>query len=262
MSRDFNLKVNRTRARYNPVQNPTPFVTVGGRLVSAATLPSVSAPVAADGLPERGVLRSGSRFAARNTSYFSTLRELYAVHKRLLDNEPAVSTRIARVGESRNGSLLLTTIRFRFDYPAIAYRLRLELLELFRQHSQNNREGFEVIVTFNAVLTNHDQTSFSVFYGQDFRAGNNSGAAPELKYGDTVVVKTISDISKIPTSFDADSLIASHRRAFETSNVKIFKFLNIVFLVVRFLDGSGAAAETSRGGQIRRPQPSHHRSTS
>jgi hypothetical protein len=257
MSRDFNLKVNRTRARYNPVQNPTPFVNVGGRLVSAANLPSVSAPVAADGLPERGVLRSGSRFAARNTSYFSTLRELYAVHKRLLAHEPAVSTRIARVGESKIGSLLLTTIRFRFDYPSVAYRLRLELLELFRQHTQNNREGFEVVVTFNAVLTNQNQTSFSVFYGQDFRAGNNSGAAPELKHGDTVVVKTISDISKIPTSFDADSLIASHRRAFENSNVKIFKFLNIVFLVVRFLDGSGAVAETSRGGQIRR-QPTHH----
>jgi hypothetical protein len=252
MSRDFNLKVNRTRARYNPVQNPTPFVNVGGRLVSAATLPSVSAPVAADGLPERGVLRSGSRFAAQNTSYFSTLKELYAVHKRLLDNEPAVSTRIARVGESKIGSLLLTTIRFHFDYPAIAYRLRLELLELFRQHTQNNREGFEVVVTFNAVLTNQNQTSFSVFYGQD-----NSGAAPKLKHGDTVVVKTISDISKIPTSFDADSLIASHRRAFETSNVKIFKFLNIVFLVVWFLDRSGAVAETSGGGQIRR-QPSHH----
>jgi hypothetical protein len=54
-------------------------------------------------------------------------------------------------------------------------------LELFRQHSQNSREGFEVVVTFNAVLTNQTQTSYSVFYGQDFWACNDSGATPKLK---------------------------------------------------------------------------------
>jgi hypothetical protein len=249
MSRDFNLRVNRNRARYNPVANPTPFASVGGRLVK---LPAVQPqPLAStSGDAERGDLRSGARFAARNTSYFATLKELYATHKRLLAPEPVVSTRIARVGESKIGSLLLTTIRFRFDYAAVAYRLRLELLDLFREHTQNTTDGFEVVVTFNAVLTNQNQTSYSVFYGQDFRAGNNSGAAPELKYGDTIVVNNISDIGKIPTLFDADALFASHRRAFENSNVKIFKFLNIVYLVIRFLDDSSERAP--RGGHLRR----------
>ncbi len=57
------------------------------------------------------------------------------------------------------GSLLLTTIRFRFDYAAVAYRLRLELLDLFREHTQNTADGFEVVFTFNAVLTNQNQNS-------------------------------------------------------------------------------------------------------
>ncbi len=243
MSREFNLRVNRSRSRYNPVENPRPFSSIGGRLVPVTATPPQPLET------ERGTLRSGSRFAARNTAYFTSLKDLYATHKRLLDHKPAVTTKIARVGEAKVGSLLLTTIRFRFDFPAIAYRLRLELLDLFREHSQNSREGFEVVVTFNAVLTNNNQTSFSVFYGQDFRADNISGAAPELKYGETVVIKTISDISKIPTSFDSETLLMSHRKAFENSNVKILKFLNIVYLVIRFLDGTGGS-RPPRGGHI------------
>jgi hypothetical protein len=43
MSRDFNLRVNRNRARYNPVANPIPFASVGGRAtptVSVNVLPN------------------------------------------------------------------------------------------------------------------------------------------------------------------------------------------------------------------------------
>jgi len=240
MNRDFNLRPKRNRNRYNPVVNPTSFAAVTGQPTSTSTAESA----------ERGTLRSGSRFASRNTSHFSSFRELLLVHKKLLDPEPAVSTRIARIGESKIGSLLLTTIRFRFDFSAIAYRLRVELLDLFREHSQNRNDGFEVVVTFNAVLTNQDETSFSVFYGQDFRANNSSGAAPELKYGEVIVVKSIADISKIPTTFDSEELAISHRRAFENSNVKIFKFLNVVYLVIRFL--SPASAAPPRGGHLQR----------
>jgi hypothetical protein len=63
------------------------------------------------------------------------------------------------------------------------------------------------------------------------------------------VIKTISDISKIPTSFDSETLLMSHRKAFENSNVKILKFLNIVYLVIRFLDGTGGS-RPPRGGHI------------
>ena len=242
MSKHFNIVPKRTRIKYDPVSSPNlellrPPVRQGGR--QAGVLENV----------ERGTLRSGGRFAERNEPYYSSVAELFKVHKKLLEQEPAVTTRIARVGESRFGSLLLTTIRFRFDYPAIEHRLKVELLNLFREHTQNARDGFEVVITFNAILCNQEETSFRVFYGQDFRTGNQSGAAPELKYGEAVVVKSLADIGKIPTSFDSERLLAAHRRAFENSNVKVYRFINIIYLIIRFLDGE--TSRNSRGGGIR-----------
>ena len=240
MSKQFNIVPKRTRIRYDPVSQPN--------LEILRPAPPSARPRALETI-ERGTLRSGARFAERNEAYYPSVAELLKVHKKLLDQEPAVTTRIARVGESRIGSLLLTTIRFRFDYPGIEHRLKVELLDLFREHTQNQSDGFEVVITFNAILCNHEETSFRVFYGQDFRTGNQSGAAPELKYGEAVVVRTIADIGKIPTTFDAERLLAAHKRAFENSNIKIYRFLNIIYLVIRFLDAG--TVRNARGGGIR-----------
>lgn len=245
----FSITPRRFRKKYDPLNRSATENNSLIKLTSSvntsnnsqiATLPNSSRSVT---LPlERGETRSGNRFASRNTIYFSSVHELFKVHKKLISPEPAVSTRIARVGESNNGSLLLTTIRFPFHYKSIAHKLKVELLDLFREHTTNSSDGFEVVITFNAILTNQQGTTFSVFYGQDFRANNSAGVAPELKYGEITVVKNIADISKIPTSFDAESLLNSHRRAFESSNVRIHQFINIIYLVIRFLDSSSTRA--------------------
>ena len=188
---------------------------------------------------ERGYTRSGGRIAPRNTPHFTSLKELYSRHKRLLAATPAVTTRIFKVsarGLRTVGDLLQTTIRFRLDHPDIHGVLRDVFETLFKEHSYGPDDGFEVVVTFNAILTNADQTTFSVFYGHDYTVGNVSGARPELRFGSTIVVKSMSDLANIPTSFNAEQLAENHRHSFEASDVRVLRFLNIIYLVSRFFE--------------------------
>jgi hypothetical protein len=193
---------------------------------------------------ERGNLRSGTRFAARNLNYYPTVKELLDHHKRLLSHQPAITTRATRIAGLNFGSLLQTTVRFRFDSTIIKSTLRAVFFNLFREHTPGADTGFEVVVTFNAILASSaEQNTYSLFYGHDHRADNLSGAAPELKYGSTTVVRFLSDVDSIPTSFDQEALIASHRRAFESSNVRVHQFVNIVYLIYRFVDTNSTVSE-------------------
>ncbi len=139
---------------------------------------------------ERGSLRSGTRFAARNLNYYPTVRELLQHHQRLLSHEPAVTTRAARIAGLNFGSLLQTTIGFHFNSTIIRSTLRAVFFNLFREHTPRADIGFEVVVTFNAILVStSERTTYSLFYGHKHRADNLSGAAPELKYRSPTVVR-------------------------------------------------------------------------
>jgi hypothetical protein len=197
---------------------------------------------------ERGSLRSGARFAARNRPHYSSYRELISHHSRLLENEPAITHRVARIADSRSGNLIQTTVRFRFDSPLIYSTLREVFNELFREHEESSTEGFEVVVTFNAVLTDQESSTFSLFYGQDHRASNDSGAAPELSYGSTLVVRSMLDVGQIPTSFDSETLVRSHRSAFAHSNVSVHSFVNVIFLIYRYVRSDKTSRPSARGG--------------
>lgn len=185
---------------------------------------------------ERGTLRSGERFAARNYSYYSSVEELLSHHQRLLAQEPAVSTRVTRIAGLSVGTLFQTTVRFRFDSSVIRPTLRRIFFDLFREHTLGGESGFEVVVTFNAVLSHSVGPSFSLFYGHDHRASNVAGAAHELKFGETTIVGSLADVDSIPTDFDQAALLRSHQRAFESSGVSIHSFVNIVYLVYRYVD--------------------------
>jgi hypothetical protein len=185
---------------------------------------------------ERGVLRSGSRFAARNIAFATSVEQLMSTHKRLTAKEPAIATKVVRIAGHNVGSLIQTTVRFHFDSAIIKSTLRKVFFNLFQEHTVSPDSGFEVVVTFNAIIADSTGGSYSIFYGHDQRAGNKSGAAPELKFGETVVVKLLEDVDNIPTSFDQETLIASHRGAFQDSNVHIHSFVNIVYLIYRYVD--------------------------
>ena len=185
---------------------------------------------------ERGTLRSGKRFAVRNRPFYSTLRELLQHHPRLLSTVPAVSTEVLRIGNGRQGNLLQTTVRFRSDHSSIYHDLRQVFLELFREHTENSTDGFEVVTVFNAVLTNSDRTSFSIFYGHDYSSDNSTGAATELRHSrGPVLVRSLADVKSVPTTFNLEEVVLEHRLAFEHSNVVIDRILNVVYLIRRLL---------------------------
>ncbi len=181
---------------------------------------------------ERGQLRGGGRFAARNAPYYSSLRELLSRHQRLLDLGPAVATRYASVG---GGTLLQTTVRFRTDHQSIGRELLRIFSDLFRQHPhQDSGAGFEVAITFNAVLASRDNNSFSVFFGQDYRHSSESGTHSDLTFGRPIRVDNLLQVHRIPHEFDFEQLLATHRNAFESSDVYVYKFLNIVYLIYQY----------------------------
>jgi hypothetical protein len=186
---------------------------------------------------ERGATRSGARFDKKNKPHYSSVGELYYHHQRLRDETPAITTRAVRIAGLSSGSLEQTTVRFKFGYKNILPVLTREFLERFREHSENNKDGFEVVVTFNAILYDNDTSLYSLFYGQDHRQDNGAdGAAKELKHGNTIIIKNIVDVQKIPTVFDSDTLIAAHRSIFESSNTSIHSFINVVYLIYRFCE--------------------------
>ena len=185
---------------------------------------------------ERGTTRSGKRFAARNKPYYLSLKELYSHHSSLFASQPLLASEVLRIGDGRQGNLIQTTIRFRADATNISTVLRNIFWELLREHTENETDGFEVTTVFNAILTDPERKSFSVFYGQDYSYDNNSGAASQLKYSSLpVTVRTHLDVKNIPTTFNFDTLIQEGRFAFEKSNVVIEKIINVVYLIRRLI---------------------------
>lgn len=190
---------------------------------------------------ERGTTRSGARFAARNIPFYSTVRELLSHHQQLLQLGPVVSTRYAAVGSSR-GTLLQTTVRFRSDNPNIQSGLQRTFADLFRLVPRQSQaaSGFEVVVTFNAIVSDSSGTNYSVFYGQDYGSAQRTagGARRDLRYGGSYLVETPDDVTRLPQEFDFDRLSAELRLQFENSDLRIERFLNVVYLVYQFQDSA------------------------
>jgi len=196
---------------------------------------------------ERGTLRSGGRFAKTNAGYFATLSQLLEAHPKLLEEVSPLSLRYVSVGEADGGSLLQATLRFSTSCQTIGRHLLRTFMRLFREHTEGPHSGFEVLVTFNAVLTNRERNSFSVFYGHDYRADNLAGAAPELRYGeDAIYVSNLSHVGLIPSSFDFERLAVAYRHAFDQSDLRVERFLNVVYLIYRYVPPPATRQKTSK----------------
>lgn len=189
---------------------------------------------------ERGQLRSGRRFAALNRAYHGSERELLSHHRALLQPFAGPSTRRFRLSTG-GGDLSQTTVRYSPGYGAIGSHLRSVFVELFREHVEAPDAGFEVVVTFNVILTNADKTSFSVYYGQDYRATAYHGVHQGLRGagGSVTLVQTLRDVDRVPTAFDLEQVARNHAESFSSSNVRIHRVLNIVYLIYRFSQSGG-----------------------
>lgn len=183
---------------------------------------------------EKGETRSGRRFVQANFgNHYTSVLRAEAAHPRLLELESALSQRVFRVGVNR-GNLIQTTLRFSVRHQNIRAALLDHFARLFQEHVEEPNAGFEVVVTFNAVLSNAAGDSFSVFYGHDYRAGNVAGAAPELSHS-SHFVRTLGDVARLPVIFNFEELAEAHRHSFERSGLHVAKFLSVVYLVYRYL---------------------------
>jgi len=198
---------------------------------SAGRLAAVHRPENRPEFQERGQTRSGARFAARNLPYFSSIAQLLSHHQRLLEPGPVVSTRYVHVGR---GSVLQTCIRYRSDYSDIRGSLTRILTDLLQELNFDD-EGFEISITFNAILSNRDSTSFSLFFGQNYGQGS-----PQSRLGlaeRPVVVRNPLHIRRVPTEFNLEDLVQRYSLAFDSSDLVVARILNVVYLVHQYRAG-------------------------
>ena len=60
------------------------------------------------------------------------------------------------------------------------------------------------------------------------------------------IVRNMYDVNNIPVNIDYDALLYTHRNAFESSNVHIHSFLNVIYLVYKFIPTAAAASAARR----------------
>ena len=177
-------------------------------------------------------LRSGNRYQARNQPFYTSVRELLQHHQRLITENPAVTQQIAVI--ERSGTLIQTTVRFPVQSQIIQTSLRDVFIELLAQLQPN--QHYEVLITFNAILHNPTLGTYSLFYGHDFRRDNQGGRARELSFYDTsTIVQNPFDVNRIPVNIDYNRLLHEHRDVFQDSGVRIHSFINIIYLVYKYI---------------------------
>lgn len=113
--------------------------------------------------PQPSTSRGGQIEVKKNKAYSKSLKELLKKHKRLTRQRIAVSTRESRIPKIPHGSLLTTVIRMHVSVKNKLSVLRNIFFDLFREHSESSQEGYEVVVTFNAVLENQVRLNFLFF---------------------------------------------------------------------------------------------------
>ena len=129
----------------------------------------------------RGLTRSGRAYIRKNLSYYNSIQELKSHHTRLFNEELAVKTRFVSLNNRHVVSQ--TTVRTIFNKPNNMQLIRRAFADAFDQiNLAEEFHGFECVLTFNAILSNKDMSTYSVFYGVDFREQNEAGTAPELRY--------------------------------------------------------------------------------
>jgi hypothetical protein len=154
-------------------------------------------------------------------------------HPRLQQAEPAEASRdvFNFSGGRRRGTLIQTHVRFRLDYANIQQYLVSLFTRLFALRG-DNRDPFEVVITFNAILYCQDTNTYSLFYGTDHRENNRMGAAHELGHGGTFVVRDLNDVAtRLPFFFDMQAVLHEHRNAFPHSNVRVHQIVNVIYLI-------------------------------
>lgn len=102
------------------------------------------------------VLENLGIVSQKNVKFHATYKALVKAHSKLFEDKIRTSFRELKLAKLSKGSLHQTTISIPAGRSSrdIAQILRDHFLELFREHSESPNSGFEVVTTFNAILTN------------------------------------------------------------------------------------------------------------
>lgn len=198
---------------------------------------------------DRGELRSGGRFAARNRPFYTTIRELLSHHQRLTQDDPAITQREVYISGGV-GNLIQTTVRFPINSSRIQQSLYDVFTDLFRQ-IDNHEDFFEVVITFNAILYSSETNTYSLFYGHDFRADNVGGTAQDIALEQSFVVRSLDEVDRIPTRINVPALLNVHRGAFANSEVRIHTIVNVIYLIYRYVNSGRRSRQPPRADQRR-----------
>ena len=91
-------------------------------------------------------------------------------------------------------------------------------------------------ITFNAILSNRDSTSFSLVYGQDYGEQSQGGSHSRLGFSGPVRVRNLLHLRRVQTEFDLEDLIRRYSLAFDSSDVVVVKLINVVYLIHQYQD--------------------------
>lgn len=176
--------------------------------------------------------RSGRNLRERNSAYSYSYEECLNRHRRLATEEATSRIREIPV-HGAVGRLVIHTLRFPFDSTRIRQRLLEYFRPLFLAQDEERGHVFELFVTFNFILHNVDQGTFSVFYGQDF-SNASSLVNSRAQYGNRYVIDALDDLENVPTTFDIDDIIEYLSQFFENSHVSVFDVLNAVYIISEY----------------------------
>lgn len=111
----------------------------------------------------RGIIERQDNSKKNNKAYAKSLKELLKRHKRLTLQRVSIRTRESKIPKLPYGTLLETVVRMHVSVKNKLTILRELFFDLFREHSESSREGYEVVITFNAVLENTVSLLFFFF---------------------------------------------------------------------------------------------------
>ena len=92
---------------------------------------------------------------------------------------------------------------------------------------------FQVTLTCNLVLEGRQEEheSYSIFYGLDFDTDTSRNVELERLY----VVKTQTDLAKLPVDFENFDFVQIYDRNFENSQARVHSLVNVVYLISKHL---------------------------
>jgi hypothetical protein len=134
--------------------------------------------------------------------------------------------------QHRGVGLVLATLRIRATEENYSKHLQRMFKHLFQLYG--SKEEWELTVTCNCVIQGNSRPTYSFFWGLDFGNADYSIQSEEME-SHFVTVRSMGDVSQIPTRFTVDHFSEAFFAQNEGSDVSIHSIVNVCYLARRLL---------------------------